>query len=333
MNRVLVLLLAVFLILGLGAYYLSSENEVKTSLIDEDWKFAVEDIDAIERVFIANREGKKVDIKRNGDEWIYNDRWKARQNAVDNLLSTITRVDLRERPNKAAISQIVNGIASQGVKVEVYGKDNVALKKYYVGGMTFDERGTHMIMDGSDNPYIVHLPYWEGNLRSRYFMDDKNWRDKTVFSFEPNEIQSLSMDYPKNRSNSFAINRQGENWNVEPLYKGTRKKTTSVDIDAIDEYLAYYKSLGAEAIENDFEKRDSVTAITPFCIVKIEKTNGTKKVVNIHPLDYTFAEPGESTEYERYLADMNNKDKDLLLIQHIVFQKIFWGYEYFFKKE
>jgi len=333
MNKGLLLPLLILLFLGLGAYYFVSKGQPKTSLIEEDWKIAVEDKDDIYRVFIANREGKTVDIKRTEDGWIYNDKWVARPNAVDNILNTISGVDLRERPGKAAIPHIVNGIASQGVKVEVFGKNDKVLKKYYVGGMTPDERGTYMIMDGSDNPYIMHLPYWDGNLRSRYFLEDKNWRDKTVFAFDKDEIKSLRFDYPQKRSSSFSISRKGEAWDVEPIYKATRKKTTPVDQDAVEEYLTLYTNLVAESIENSFEKRDSVTAITPFCIINIEKINGEKKHVNIHPLDYTFPEPGQTKQYEKYLADIKNDDKDLFLIQHLVFSKIFWSYEYFFEKK
>ncbi len=333
MNRSLLLSLIVFLLLGLGAYYFINKGQTKTSLIEEDWKIAVKNKEDIYRIFLANREGENVDLKRTDEGWIYNDKWKARPDAILNLLSTISDVDLRERPGKAAIPNIVNGIAAHGVKVEIYGKNDEVLKKYYVGGMNSTELGTYMIMDGSDNPYIMHLPYWQGNLRSRFFMGDRSWRDKTVFSFKNEEVKSLSVDYPKKKSNSFILNRNGKSWDVQPLYKGTRKKTTPVDVDAVDEYLSKYKSLVAESIENQLEKRDSVTAITPFCIVKLEKTNGEKKHVNIHPLDYTFAEPGETLNYERYLADLNNEDEDLFLIQHLVFSPIFWGYEYFFLKE
>lgn len=333
MNKGLLIPLIILLFLGLGAYYYSSKGQTKTSLIEEDWKIAVEDKEDIYRVFIANREGLTADLKRTDDGWIYNDKWVARPNAIDNLLNTISDVNLRERPGKAAIPHIVNGIAAQGVKVEVFGKNDKVLKKYYVGGMTPDERGTYMIMDGSDNPYVMHLPYWDGNLRSRFFLQDKNWRDKTVFSFGKDDIQSLSFDYPQKRSSSFIINKKGNKWDVQPIYKATRKMANPVDQDAVDEYLTLYNSLVAESIENEFEKRDSVTAITPHCIVKIEKTNGEKKLVNIHPLDYTFPEPGQTKEYEKYLADIKNDDNDLFLIQHLLFSKIFWSYEYFFEKE
>lgn len=333
MHRGLVIPLIIFLFFGLGAYYYTSKNQTKTSITEEDWKIAVKNKDDIHRIFIANREGESVDLKRTKDGWIYNDKWKARPDAMHNVLSTISNVGLRERPGPAAIKHIVNDIAARGVKVEVYGKNDKALKKYYVGGMTSDEKGTYMIMDGSDNPYIMHIPYLDANLRSRFFLGDKNWRDKTVFSFEAKDVKSLSFDYPQKKSDSFIINKKGENWDVQPLYKGTRKKTTPVDQDAVEEYFSNYASLGAEAIENHYSKRDSVTAITPFIIVKLEKTNGEKKHVNIHPLDYTFPEPGLTKQYEKYLVDFNNKDEDLFLIQHLVFKKIFWGYSYFFEKE
>ena len=64
--------------------------------------------------------------------------------------------------------------------------------------------------------------------------------------------------------------------------------------------------------------------------------DGEKQKVDLHPLDYKFKNPKsdrESEYFERYLAAMNNKDDDLMLTQHIVMKKIFWGYPFFFMPE
>ena len=332
-----ILLLTLFLLVGLGYYYINKDKAEKTTLQDRDWDMSIKNTEDIGRIFFADRNsGKTVDLKRDGNAWTYNDKWKARPNAVENLMVVLKTVSLRERPANAAIKTMVKSLAAQGIKVEVYDKKGKAMKKFYVGGATPDERGTFMIMEGSNNPYVMHMQHAEANLRGVFFVGDKNWRDKTVFGFKGENVKSVSIDYPKNKNQSFHLNRSGKKWEVAPFYPSTRKISRTVDIDAVDEFLAGFKSIGAEAFENDFAKRDSVLATTPFCTVEVEMLDGEKQKVDLHPLDYKFKNPQadrESEYFERYLAAMNNKYDDVMLTQHIVMKKIFWGYPFFFMPE
>ena len=336
-RSLLILLLVLFLFGGLGFYYVAKDKEDKTSLTNKDWDMAVKNTEDIGRIFIADRvSGKTVDLKRNGDHWIYNDKWKARPNAIENIMVVIKTVDLRERPANAAVKHMVTSIATQGTKVEIYDKRGNAMKKYYVGGATPDERGTFMIMEGSNNPYVMHMQHAEGNLKGVFFTGDKNWRDKTVFALDKDDVKFISIDYPKNKTQGFALSRNKKKWTVEPTHQATRKINRTVDIDAVEEFLSGFKSLIAEAFESDFPQRDSVNQTTPFCTINLEMMDGEKRKVVLHPLDLQFKfeeDVREAEYYERYLAFMNNEDDDLMLIQHIVFKKIFWGYPFFFIPE
>ncbi len=338
MDNTLKILLLIFIILGgAGYYYTKQSKKEKTTLKAGDWDMAIKNPDDIYHIFIADRvTNETIDLVRKGDEWTYNNKWKARPNAIENLLMMMRTVQLRERPANAAIPHMVKSLATQGVKVEIYDKNGEALKKYYVGGTTPDERGTYMILENSNNPYVMHMQHAEGSLRGLFFMGEKNWRDKEVFAFTIDEVKSISLDYPRNKNQSFKLSKNEKDWSLDPLYPSTRIINRRLDIDAIEEFIGGFKSLGAEAFENDFEKRDSVIASQPFCTIKIEKQNGDEKVAILHPLDFKFKDPKadkESTYYERYLADMQNEDRDLMLIQHIVFKKIFWGYPFFFMPE
>ena len=63
---------------------------------------------------------------------------------------------------------MVKSLASEGIKVELYDRKGEKIKAYYVGGATPDERGTYMIMENAEEPYVAHIPSWEGNLRFRF---------------------------------------------------------------------------------------------------------------------------------------------------------------------
>jgi len=334
MNRTTTILLLLFLFLGLGAWFYQNESAgKKTSLSNNDWEMAIEDIDAIHRVFVADRNSNTTNLVRKKDYWLYNDKYKARPNAVEVVLDAIRRVRLKNRPSNAAIEPMIKSIASQGIKVEIYDKEGNNMKTYYIGGVTPDERGTYMIMEGSENPYVMYIPNWDGSIRGRFFFGDKNWRDKTVFAERVEDIEAVSVEYPKKKNLSFKLRKNGNTYNVQPFYETTTATNKEVNPSAVEKYLMGFESLGAEAFENENPFRDSISAQLPFSIVTLENNKGESKTLRIHPLRQRGEDgkPLPKTKVDRYLADCSTGD--FYLIQHVVFGKTLWAYDYFFENK
>jgi len=335
MNRTTTILLILFLFLGAGAwYYQSQQGEKKITLTDNDWDMAIDDLDSIHRIFFADRNGNSTKIERKDGYWLYNDKYKARPNAVDVCLDAIRRVRLRNRPANAAVENMVKTVASQGIKVEIYNKEGDNMLTYYIGGVTPDERGTYMMRDGSDNPYVMHIPAWEGTIRGRFFFGDKNWRDKTIIAEKVEDIDYVSVEYLKQKNKSFILQKQGRDYSVKPFYETTPLIEKTVKKGAVEAYLVGFESLGAEAFENENPFRDSISALQPFSIVTIKNNKGESKTLRLHPImdRDENGRPLPNRIVERYLADCPTT-KDFYLIQHLVFGKMLWAYDYFFDEE
>ena len=150
-----------------------------------------------------------------------------------------------------------------------------------------------MMLDGANNPYVMHLPAWEGSLRARFFFGDEKWRDKTIFGEKAENISSLSVNYPDRKTQSFVLERQGEQFDIRPFYEDIAKKSISVDQSRIAEYLAGYKSLGAEGFENDNEKVVKLCSGTPFSTVSLTNKQGEETTLSICLL-YTSPSPRDS---------------------------------------
>lgn len=333
MNKTTSILLVLFLGLGAGSWWYMSKGNPKTTMTENsDWNFAVKEVDQIERIFFADRKGKKVDLKREGKTWIYNDKYKARPNGIENILNAVSRVSLKYRPPHKAIQPMIDDLATKGIKVEVYGKNDKILKTYYVGGSTVDERGTFMIMEGSENPYVVHIPTWEGHLRGRFFFGDKNWRDRTVIAEEAANITSVSIEYPNKKNKSFVIDKEGETYSVRPFYEITPRTTKALNQGNVKAYLDAYKYLAAEGFENENVLKDSITAHTPFCIISLENKIGKQSKIKLYPIidRDPNGKPYPDAKVERYLV--KNENADYYLIQHLVFRKLLVAYDYFFSE-
>ena len=112
--------------------------------------------------------------------------------------------------------------AADGIKVEIYDLQGKAMKTYYIGGITNDEHGTIMIMEGSEQPYVMHVPSFIGSLRVRYLVKEDEWRDRAVFNEKPEEVQEIKVEYPQQKSESFILEKTGvAEYKVRPFFSRT----------------------------------------------------------------------------------------------------------------
>ncbi len=333
MKRTLFMLVA-FLILGAGVlWYYYGKGDDKTTLAGLDRQFAVKDTASIYKIFIADRQGGRTTLERKGKDWVFNDQYKARPNAIENLLRAIYRVEMKYKPAEKAEAEMIKSLASEGLKVELYTKNNQLIKSYYVGGATADERGTYMMLEGANQPYVAYIPSWEGNLRFRFNLKGDDWRDKSIFAIAPEEITYVGVEYPKQLEKSFKIDVQGDAYQVKPYHSITPEIKRPIRKGAVENYLTGFESLQAEAFENEYNFRDSIASLVPFCTITVRKKDGSERVTKLHPIfktqvmDEKSGKVSAAPEAERYFATCEG---DFLLVQHLVIKKILWAYESFF---
>ena len=222
------LLIAIFLLMGgFTAWYLLSGKKDEKSTLGWDRQFKVAEAD-IEKIFIAKRTGETTTIERDGDGWKVNGKWKAGKNITENLLEAVCNIELKYVPPPAALNSMTKELASRGIKVEVYGKGNKKLKAYYIGGVTTTADGTVAIMEGSEQPMVTKIPQMDGQIRTRFDSSGDDWRDKNVFSYKPEDIESVSVEYPQQRNQGFRLFKNSGKWDVKPFYDNITPKNKPV---------------------------------------------------------------------------------------------------------
>jgi len=337
MNRTVILLLLFLGLGGLSGWYLLTREDEQRTLTGWDREFAVENTADIHKIFIVDRKGNRTTLERRTDYWLYNDKWKARPNAIENLLDAVGRLEMKYKPSQAMVEHMIVDLATNGIKVELYDAQESLLKAYYIGGSTVDERGTFIIRKGAEQPYVGHLPGWSGNLRYRFNLNGEDWRDRTVFSYQPEQIELVTIEYPKQKSKSFRLRRRGEGFEVTPFYDITPAKLEPTSQGMVEVFLSGFESLGAEAFENKNPRRDSVIQQLPFSIISVTNRQGETLSASLFPLYPQRALDPETgkvvgpDQVERYFAALSTGD--FMLIQHRVFKKVLWAYDFFFKEE
>ena len=311
MKRTLILLV-VFLLLGGGAFwYLSTDDERnKMTLAGSDRDFALEDMSQLHKIFIAGRKGERSTLVRNENGgWDLEGAGPANPHVMEPLLEAIRNVRIKYKPSD-----------------------------YYIGGSTADERGTYIIMDGAEQPYVAEMPGFSGNLSVRFDRYGDEWRDKMLFSEKVEDIKYLSVEYPKQKNQSFILEATGSDYTVKPFYDITPEIQRPFKEGSVEAYLVNFESVGAEAFRNDYNSRDSILQTIPFCSITLVNTKEDTPRAVFYPIikEKVTTQDRKTGDYvttggylDRYFVLRNQQD--FMLAQHLVMEKIFWGYASFYQ--
>jgi hypothetical protein len=327
MKRNLILTILLIVIAGAVFYFWKTRKDTSTNIDRAESNFRIENINTIARIIITNKKGNRSDLKRVGDHWTINDTYKARQSTVDVLLRGISRQNLEQIPNRAATENILTSIAVNGIHVEIFDHQEKELLNFYVGGVTQDERGTFFLKEGTTQPYSLNEPGFEGGLRARYALDPGDWRDVRFWMEDNNAIDTLKVNYPNQRQNSFVIYKKGNEYGVDPMYSTTPRKEGNVT-NRIRSYLTVLSQLACEDFMNEAKEKDSVLQMVPFMEMNMiykDKASSLRFFPAGVPSNSPYSPP-----VNRYFIDYAGRD--FMIGQHEVLKGAFRSYNFFFEK-
>jgi hypothetical protein len=330
-NRFLLLAL---IVLGAAAFFVWKRGDLKSSIAGNDYNFAIKDTSNIGKIMLANRNGGKIILERKGvSNWLLNGKYKARQSGVNNLLEVIWGTQLKYRLPRQTIPNVVQGIATTGVKVELYDLNNKLLKAYYVGGVTAGEDGTYLMMENSNEPYCVFEPR-RGNIRVSYFTKEEEWRDRAVFCGSGADYKRVWVAYLQQPNKSFDLMKTGSTYEVKPFAQAVPTTKGKYRIGSAETYLDGLPRLVAESFQNDNKYKDSLVLVMPFCMIGTELQNGQKDTVRLLPIlsrdqyGRPITDEKGKNLIERYYAISSRGD--MYSVQDRLTSPILRGYEFFF---
>ena len=287
--------------------------------------FDVKDTARVDKIFLADKQNNTILLERKDNYWQVNGDYVARRDFVDVLLETICDLEVAVPVPKTKMDFVLRSLSTTSTKVEIY-QEGELVKVYYVGGVTQDNTGTYMLLEGSDEPFEVHIPGFAGFLNTRYTTSIYEWRDRILFNYDVKNIKSVTLEYPADPDQSFsAVNNGNNNYSIVLLKTG--KPLQGVDPMAVKEFMSRYKKVGFEIYMNDTDeylKLDSIlNSKSEMCIYTVEDIKGRKTRLK------TFARPNFKNTYDEeghfYNNDIDrfygviNNDKDLILLQYTLF--------------
>ncbi len=329
MNRKSLLLTGAILLIVL-AFFLLRRNTGNT-LTGNDREFEFKSTSRIDKIYMSNKFTRKyILLKKSEDSiWKLNDSLEANNSQIEILFEGLRKMRVKRPVSKNEIEHVKKDIALNGTKVEIYENGQLS-KVFYVGGNTQDEMGTYFLMEDAKEPYVCHIPGFNGYLSARFHVLTEAWRSKTIFSLSSENIKTIELEWPE-KNEKFAIDNSGK----EPLLSVSGqylKNNSMVNLNSLRTYLSFWENLSFEGfpIDLDAHKIDSISKTLPLLIIKVTDKSGKASTLTIHKKgikrdsNIQFDEAGNPLPYdiESFYAFINGNNREIVQIQDYVFGKV-----------
>ena len=333
-SRLFLYLSLVLVIGGLATFYIINRDK-KDKIKPDLQNFAISNPDEIDKIFMVRKGGQPLILTKKEGIWFLNDSIAANEQKVNMLLvETASKLMVTGPVPKTARNNVITKMAATGTKVEFW-KGTEKVKTYFVGGTTPDQMGTHMWIEGAQDPYVVNIPGFNGYLNSRYQTEPIEWYSKALFNWANSDIQSVELNYPAHPEWSFKFNKNGDKVDitVDGINNG-KKVNTAALLGYFGLFNGVYSGGFPENVNSN--KMDSLLNTTPFAILTVTSVNTKTTKLKIYRKEAQdnshslYDKEGNRLVYdpERYYAFLNNATQ-LIYIQDLVFKNILVKYQDF----
>jgi hypothetical protein len=345
MKRNTFIIVGLALVLALAAFYFIGTTETNT-VRQELRDFAFEDTTAVSKIFLASKTGTHSTLVKTEEGWIVNGKYKARPDAVKNLLNTIQKLEVYQPVASAAETNVIKTLATNAIKVEIYANNDhkKPAKVYYVGGPTQSQLGTYMIMENSSKPFIMYIPGFNGYLSSRYFTSENEWRSREMLNYDRDDIASLELKnflIPEQSYTMINNSEAGEKHEFR-LLNAEMQDISPIDTLKIASYLTFFENIQFEGFDMAIkeEVKDSIIAAGPNFQLIIKDKKGEQRILTMYNMPITkrssVQEDREGNpltiDRDRFYGMIDNDD-NFIVLQFFVFEKILRFKDEFIKQK
>lgn len=261
-------------------------NESNSSMDGNLVDFSISDTASVDRIFISDNQGFKVNLVRSDSGWVANDIYLAKDDGIDVMLETFKMVYIKSPVPKSTQETVLRVMASTGKRVEIFTGGSKPEKIWHVGHPTQDHFGTYMILEipgkgRSKEPFITSMQGFAGHLNSRFFADVRDWQRSEVFRYPPKDIRTVRIEYPQQPNLGFELRSDGENtFELEAL---GGMNILSYDTIAAKDLLVNFQKVNFEMHAKGVSQAmaDSISQTPPLYTISVTDKDGGKKEVKV----------------------------------------------------
>ena len=311
-------------------------------MISEETQFAINHVDEIYRIELSAKNGNKMYLNRVGNSWFLNNNYLAEGYRVQALLEFLNKLEVESNVSELGRKSVIKQLAINAIKVSILDKNSKEIKTFYAGGDA-SSKGTYMILEQggkiAENPYIVNIPGYQGQLIYNLSLDTIKWRSAKIFDAKYETLSSVEINYFKTPQNSFRIDIDEDEIVVKPLSDSIEIKDP-IDREKIVQFLTEIESKSFEYYANHDSLKPIILGHSPICKITTKSVDGAIKSITLYDMPIhgrslkVLDDKGKplSIDEERFYGLIAGRN-DFVVGQYYVFGPLLKKYAYFFKKE
>lgn len=348
---IVLVVISVFVILYENGVFRANGKSGPSSTI-----FAIEDTSRVSKIFLADMHGNTVLLTKTPHGWTVNDSLTAMPEKIGGILSTMQNIRVRQSVAKTAQNNVNSVLSINSVKVEIYEKKPLftifgikffdkerKTKSYYMGPATQDNVANFAYLEGTDEPYIVHIPGFRGFLTPQYSQFPLEWITHRIFETKITRIQTAEFKDFENPEESFRVEKTGPRF--FDLYDYKNERIMDWDTIKMIDMLSEFRNKNFEYIETSLsrEQVDSVLKFNLFKIITVTDVEGKTTEAKLYRRTYDGGislsefqdiDPSEfDWDLDRFYAIVDGDESTLYSMQYFHFDRQVQPLSYFLNKD
>lgn len=316
--------------------------------------FAIKDTNLVTKIFMADMRKNKVLLTRTDSGWLVNDSIPALKANVDNLLSTLQNLVIKQTVAKTAQSNINKMLTTKAIKVEVYQiapkfkifgipfftKERIT-KTYYMGEATMDNMGNYALVEGMKEPFVVTIPGFRGFVTPQFSPYALDWYSHTLFQTKLTRIASVQFIDVENPSESFLVKKEGSRF--FSVFDMNNQLVTHYDTTRVIDMLSEFRERNYLSISTQLtpEEMESIIKNDLFKIIILTDTDGKKNELKAYRQmnlvqemenDVNIGEPKMVSNLDVFYGTFNGDLTTIYKLQYHYFDRQLQPLSYFVKK-
>lgn len=320
----------------------------KSSTIEQN--FHIKDTNKITKIVIEDREKNISKVVKQDSIWMVNDKFQASPLMVSTMLETLREMRIREPVAKAAHENIIKQLSARNTRIDVYTESyliNLGFiklfkrekleKSIYIGNETMDNTGTFMLIKGTENPCVIHIPNFRGYLSSRFTAVENDWKMHTIFKYKPQDIASIKVEIPDYPQEGFELYAEENTFHIKRLADGELLK--DFDTLKVTAFISSFFELNFENIATNIPQihKDTIFSKNPSFVFTVKDKAGKEKKLKtfIKMNEGTWVSENDKTNFYE-IFDINRMyglmdgSSDTLILQYFAFDNIIKPVSYFY---
>ena len=295
-KNTLIIIIATLCVIGAVVALIVANRSRGESAISN--MFAVKHPENITKIFMADMHGNQVLLSKQGEIWMVNDSVEALESNVADLLHILGNLTVRQSVPQKAMSNINKVLSTGSVKVEVY--ENAPkfsifgmkffvkerkTKTYYMGPATQDNLANFALLEGMDEPYIIHVPGFRGFITPRFSQFPETWVSHNIFNTKITRIQSLEVKDYERPAESFMLVKKSARF--FDLYNKDGELIPQYDTTKVIDMLSEYREKNFESIITDIDAQEKQRILDSnlFKTIILKDVDGNTTELNLYRME------------------------------------------------